>query len=1164
MVVFPKGGIKAQSTLLSTYSKGEALYKSGAIEKIELIKGKGGHLTVAGDVLDEKGQTYGASIKFEPLDDKVSAVKINDCDCACPAKKGHRGFCKHITALALETNRLMELDDVRELLESDETKFSFEAGIDDASKTGNSFLDSLIDMGLENDITKGADGLIDAFSGSSIEARSATSSKLYKLMNDELMDEYSRYESANGVSNLGMEVTLNLAVTGIFAEFRVGDRYKYVIKNIAEFCEAMNTSEVVNYGKNLEFKHELVSFAPEYRPLVKFLSTSIYLEEKYKNSDNYSKYYYRASGDKTVEIKPHNYRAFFDTLDNIEIELEGLVSKRVKIVKDDPTFTVKITGDKEKNLATIEFPEYIYLDGLDMGILLIDSTMYVLSKSYVDALGDILKAFAEYVIPSNEDRFEKYNIRKKENFRMQVSKGDFGTFAETILPRLEKHTNLEVTGINFDDYSKEDGVCELRFDVDKTGNIICSGVMKYGDKIVDLGEGAVSSELSGRNAKAEARIKHMLNEYFLSGRSGKLWILPKDEDDALARLIDEGIPKFEELADTFASDAFKKLRVVVNKPISGGLAIKGNLLTVSWDVEGMSREELYEVLGAYRQNKKYFRLKSGEVLRIAGTDIEELAQLEDELGLTKKEFLNGQTEVQLFRALHLNALMMENKEGIKFRTNKEFDMLIKNFESLKNKKHKVPKIINATLREYQKEGFNWACALSEFSFGGILADDMGLGKTLQMISFLATMEGCHHMVICPASLVYNWEAEIEKFAPSLKVNVISGSKEERNEQISHCNEYDINVTSYDSLRRDIDEYVDFSFDTQIIDEAQYIKNPGTMVSKAVKAINSRMRFALTGTPIENRLSELWSIFDYLMPGYLYKYKNFKERFEEHIVGGISVGEDLEKENDATLRALKDLISPFYIRRKKVDVLKDLPEKVEKVVYSKMGPKQEQLYYASEKNLVDQIGSKDNKEFKEDKLQILAELMRLRQLCCDPKLAFENYNDESAKLETCIDLVESAVEGGHRILLFSQFTSMLDKIEGRLAQKNITTLKLTGQTPKLKRMELVEKFQEGKVDVFLISLKAGGTGLNLTAADMVIHYDPWWNVAAQNQATDRAHRFGQTNTVTVVKLIVKGTIEERIMELQNRKKELADMVLSAEGVAISSLSRDDLLKLFNKN
>ena len=1163
MVVFPKGGIKAQSTLLSTYSKGEALFKSGAIEKIELIKGKGGHLTVAGDVLDEKGTTYAASIKFEPLDDKVKAVKINDCECACPSKKGHKGFCKHITALALETNKLVKLDDIRELLESEETKYSFEAGIDDES-TGNSFLDSLIDMGLEGTVQKGVDGLGDAFSGSSLEQHSKTSEKLFKLMNDELMDEYSKYESINGVSNLGMEVTLNLAVTGIFAEFRVGDRYKYVIKNMAEFCEAMNTGEVVNYGKNLEFKHELASFAPEFRPLVKFLSTSIYLEEKYKNNDNFSKYYYRASGDKTVEIKPHNYRAFFNTLDKIEIELMGLENKRVKIVKEDPQISVKIDADDKLGYANIEFPEYIYLDVLDMGIMLIDSTMYVLSKSYVDAMGEILKVFAEYVIPSSEDKFDKYSIKKKENNKMKVSSGDFSTFAETILPKLEKHTNLMITGINFDDYAKQDGVCELRFDVDSTGNIICSGVIKYGDKVVDLGEGAVDNDLSGRNAKAEARIKHMLNEYFLSGRSGKLWVLPKNEDDALARLIDEGIPKFEEIADTFASEAFKKLKVVVNKPISGGLAIKGNLLTVSWDVEGMSREELYEVLDAYRQKKKYFRLKNGEVLRIAGTDIEELAQLEDELGLSKKEFLSGETEVQLFRALHLNALMMENKEGIKFRTNKEFDNLIKNFENLKNKKHKVPKIVNATLREYQKEGFNWACALSEFSFGGILADDMGLGKTLQMISFLATRPEENHIVICPASLVYNWEAEIEKFAPSLSVNVISGSKEERNEQISHCNEYTINVTSYDSLRRDIEEYEGFSFDCQIIDEAQYIKNPGTMVSKAVKSIASRMRFALTGTPIENRLSELWSIFDYLMPGYLYKYKNFKDRFEEHIVGSVSVGEDLEKENDATLKALKDLISPFYIRRKKADVLKDLPDKVEKVVYSKMGPKQEKLYYASEKNLVDQIGSKDNKQFKEDKLQILAELMRLRQLCCDPKLAFENYNDESAKLETCIDLVESAVEGGHKILLFSQFTSMLEKIEDRLAEKNITTLKLTGQTPKLKRMELVEKFQEGKVDVFLISLKAGGTGLNLTAADMVIHYDPWWNVAAQNQATDRAHRFGQKNTVTVVKLIVKGTIEERIMELQNRKKELADMVLSAEGVAISSLSKDDLLKLFNKN
>lgn len=389
----------------------------------------------------------------------------------------------------------------------------------------------------------------------------------------------------------------------------------------------------------------------------------------------------------------------------------------------------------------------------------------------------------------------------------------------------------------------------------------------------------------------------------------------------------------------------------------------------------------------------------------------------------------------------------------------------------------------------------------------------------------------------------------------MKVCLMVGNATEREELIAQYRDYDVVVTSYDLLRRDIDWYIGKKFGCQVIDEAQYIKNPSTQAAKAVKVIESRNRFALTGTPIENRLSELWSIFEYLMPGYLYSYKHFKERFEEDIVQG--------SKNSASkaLARLHMMIRPFLLRRLKKDVLTELPEKMEEVVYSQFGLEQEKLYKAAEKHIVMSLKKKSNQEFKETKLQVLAEITKLREICCDPSLLYENYRKGSAKLDTCLALIESAIEGGHRILVFSQFASMLDILLNKLKEKKIRCFLLTGATSKLKRREMVQQFQEGRVDVFLISLKAGGTGLNLTAADVVIHYDPWWNVAAQNQATDRTHRIGQENKVTVMKLIAKNTIEERIVKLQEKKQELAEKIISGESVSMSTLSREELLSLF---
>ena len=381
--------------------------------------------------------------------------------------------------------------------------------------------------------------------------------------------------------------------------------------------------------------------------------------------------------------------------------------------------------------------------------------------------------------------------------------------------------------------------------------------------------------------------------------------------------------------------------------------------------------------------------------------------------------------------------------------------------------------------------------------------------------------------------------------------LITGTAQERQELLTHYADYDVLITSYDMLKRDIASYDNLHFHYQIIDEAQYIKNHRTQAARSVCSIHSVTRFALTGTPIENRLSELWSIFEYLMPGFLYPYAYFRSKLEQPIV---------ENKDQIAATRLQQLVRPFIMRRLKTDVLKELPDKLEHAVYAQMTDEQNKLYTANALKLQKDLEQQSDSMFKTSKIQILAELTKLRQLCCDPSLIYQNYHGGSAKLDTCIQLIENAMAGGHKILLFSQFTSMLDVIERRLKTEHILYYRLDGSTKSEQRTRLVNAFNENKIPVFLISLKAGGTGLNLTGADIVIHYDPWWNAAAQNQATDRAHRIGQTHTVTVYKLIARHTIEEKILELQENKKALSDQILSEEGVTASQLTKEELLQI----
>jgi len=476
-------------------------------------------------------------------------------------------------------------------------------------------------------------------------------------------------------------------------------------------------------------------------------------------------------------------------------------------------------------------------------------------------------------------------------------------------------------------------------------------------------------------------------------------------------------------------------------------------------------------------------------------------------------------------------------------TDKQTPLLTKNLVSI--------------LRDYQKQGVWWLQTLSRYGFGGILADDMGLGKTIQVLALLASYkqqnDSCRALVVCPASLVLNWENEAKKFTPELNVKCILGTTEERVALLSDTTKDDIIITSYELLKRDADHYKNLYFDYEIIDEAQYIKNHNTQNARCVKSIRASHRFALTGTPIENSMAELWSIFDYLMPGYLYKYAHFRNRFEVPV---IKDGDTLPMDE------LKRMVSPFILRRLKKDVLTELPDKTETVLYTNLAQEQKKLYYANLSSMQKELSTELQSVTGKNRMIVLAMLTRLRQLCCDPALLYENYKEESAKFELCMSLVENTIASGHKILLFSQFTSMLSILESALRERQIPYYLIEGSTKKEERIRQVKAFNRDDTPVFLISLKAGGTGLNLTGADVVIHYDPWWNLSAQNQATDRAHRIGQKNSVSVYKLIAKGTIEEKILALAEKKQSLAEQILPDEGSFLQGLSKEQILDLFN--
>lgn len=880
---------------------------------------------------------------------------------------------------------------------------------------------------------------------------------------------------------------------------RLGRSRLYIVRSMADFAQRAQKRETTIYGRELTFSHCEEEIAPED---VQLFGQIVMLAGK-GGIDGGELILRGAALDQTMRLLEGR---------EVDIREENSTQRRVRVVRRDIALELELE---------------------DQGG---SAQLCVLAENVVRGQAGAYRIMNEEIVCAFGEAFERISgLLQVAGAYPQGIRFGSGQLEEVcmrlILPAMESAVMRKGQAI-LTGHTPTPVHPRLYVDLDGSKRLTCRTVFDYLGTVLSGGQ---THPHIRRNTPLENDVHAAVMRLFPEKISEDEYAF-EGNDDARFALLSEQLLSLERVGEVHVSDRLANMYVKHAKTMTFGLTQEDGKLKLTADLGGYTQEELTQALTAYRQKRHYVRLTSGTFL--CGEALEQAAkaaQVLDGLDMTAEQAQEG-AEVPMSRAMYLEAALKE-RENISLRAPKEIEDWTQRMRAAQSLRVTQPSGLKATLRGYQLEGLSWLCALSRAGFCGILADDMGLGKTIQALSLLLWEQeqgkDVHALVVCPASLQLNWLSEAKKFAPGLRSVSLMGTVRERIDIIKAADRPNILITSYDQMRRDVQTYKDISFTHVLLDEAQNIKNAASQAARAVKTIKSEHRFAMTGTPIENKLSELWSIFDFLMPGYLGTYKKFKERFEAPVV----------READESARmTLHMMVAPFILRRMKKDVLTDLPEKVETVMSSEMTAEQRKIYTAYVSRL-----QKDSKSLleKKDNIRMLAELTRLRQLCCDPRLCLENYTGGSGKLMQLLEIVRDALESGHRILLFSQFTTMLDLIGEALDGEGIGYCMLTGSTDKEARMELVQQFNEGGEDVFLISLKAGGTGLNLTGADVVIHYDPWWNVSAQNQATDRAYRIGQTKGVQVIRLIASDTVEEHILGIQERKKTLSDGVLLGE-------------------
>ena len=930
-------------------------------------------------------------------------------------------------------------------------------------------------------------------------------------------------------------------------ELKIGNSRMYKIKDLSEFYTRMTRNEFYKYGEKLEFVHTRENFTEKSKPLLDFVLRYAEMLKYAENGNKYT-YYGNTLNNTRITLGESTIDEAFDILKNKKVLTDNdRTSTQLELIENNPDIVFELIKNNDgtyeikpnKELFTV----HIY-NGKKYTYISENSKLYRCTNEYANTTIKLMKIFKESYITE-----------------LDLSQEDLKDLYSIIMPRVGNCIKLKnINEEEIEQYKPKNLGVKVYLDFDENDYIIADVKFCYGDEEFNPLEKNIKIK-NTRNMLLENKNLNILRKTgFMVDMQNLRFILP--ENDRIYNFLSNDIELYMKKFEVLATENFKSKEIRKPKIGTIGVKVENNLLSIDLKKLNVNIDELKDIMQKYQLKKKYHRLKDGSFLNLdENEDIEFLDKIVRGMDLEYEDLEKENILLPVNRSLYLNELL-QRENNINVSKNGEFQKIVNDLEQDNiNEEIRIPIEMENILRDYQKTGFKWLKVLDSYHFGGILADDMGLGKTLQVLSILLEYKESDEdrrtsIVICPSSLTLNWLNEARKFVPDLKVCVIKGLSKEREQIINNLEKYDLIITSYDSLKRDINIYKEknYNFRYIIADEAQYMKNSTTQNAKAIKTLNGTTRYALTGTPIENSLAELWSIFDFVMPGYLFGYKKFKTLYEVPIV----------KDNDEKAMArLKMLIAPFILRRNKKEVLTELPEKTITVLNNQMNEEQEKVYLSYLAQAKQEVADEINiNGFEKSQFKILATLTRLRQICCHPSLFIKDYKDESSKLNQCIEILSDAIEAGHKILLFSGYTSMFEIIEKELKKQNIKYFKLTGSTKVDERINLVDEFNSNpEIKVFLISLKAGGTGLNLTGADMVIHYDPWWNQSAENQATDRAYRIGQKNNVQVYKLITSNSIEEKIYELQNKKAELIDNMLDTKTSFVNKLSRDEIMSLF---
>lgn len=992
-----------------------------------------------------------------------------------------------------------------------------------------------------------------------------------------------------------VHLAVHLAYDGRFWSMDLtveGPRGTYVVRDLEAFAHRVQRGEHFSYGKKLAFAHRLKAFDGPSRAVARKVAELFPDERLFGGS------MFRTAGSKrAVRLREAELAGMLGAmgegasfmLERHDRDAAAPAPARWVIAEDTPALSLEFAPAEGGYDLRLSEPVLV-VRGLEEAFVLSDGVA-------ARATGADARAFAwlrEAGLTADGSAGEA---------PVFIAERDAEAFCRRALPVLEETLSVELPEA-WEALRPVAGTLAFYFDVvgKKEAALIRLTVKAfYGEREVVLESPADSAEEPElRPASSQAFRDQDLEDagvavaaQFFDGSM----TLPLRQTELAGDLLYGGLVQFRAIGEVFTTPAFDRLIVERPPRVSLGLSLRANLIQMDVRESDLSADELRAMLSAYRRRKRFHRMSDGRIAALGEGDVAALGDMMRDLGVSADALLEGGAELPTYQAFYLDR---EYGDAVRDRAFEDYLCCLDG----PGEPVAAPASLAGTLRPYQVEGFRWLARLASLGFGGILADEMGLGKTLQMIALVKSLRdsgqlGGPVLVACPASLVFNWADEFARFAPDVPVCTLEGSRAHREallfratqgidegrvlgcgddagedartagERIAGASSADVPcviVASYDRVRIDGAQLARVEWGLVVLDEAQYIKNHATKTTRAVKRLRSRLRFALTGTPVENRLSELWSIFDFLMPGFLGSYERFRERYELGIIG----------EDEETAACLRALIEPFVLRRRKADVLTDLPAKLESIRYVPLDREQRRLYDGAEQRLREDLNAQKRQnasranrrghipDAEKSAVEVLAELTRLRQIALDPALVFENYKGGAEKLGAIMELVDEAMEAGRKVLIFSQFTSYLDVLSAELDRRGIGHFAITGATPKRERVRLVNEFNGDETPVFLVSLKAGGTGLNLTGASVVVHADPWWNAAATDQATDRAHRIGQNREVDVYKVVAKGTIEERIVALQEAKRDLADSVIAATaGEALAGLTRERLAELLGE-